>query len=461
MGANGRYNRLKSIEKDAIFVQTVASHFEGMPLVPNERCGSWYIDPSLAHGQSVYFKSTDGHFGKWDFNMRRMNLHLVPTICSSRGCIIVDSTRNGKRMPDALSKTIPIWCCVINNAVAALRAEQARDSEADSIAWDATFHSLPTLVSRNEHEQIVEKIPTFVEKLLGSRVNLASLTSIMEKPLRPIWMTPATTLRNAFEWGDRMDLPFYPVILLNASEVVPDGLDRRAGFTYVQGSADDHELWGEGLDHSLFWEHKAELLESEDAEACARAVERLVETHKPATRIQRCKSPPYHWLGNTGIAVGNRDSGKPPRCWELFDVVVNCGAPQHANICETAKAAGKRYIYLDIPEGKKGQHALFQCLPEIISELQEPLETQRKILLHCMQGKDRSVGIALALLIQFFDHDGRLLKDRGCDPVSKEIVQDRLLFIQSFRYSASPTRATIQKIKTFFLSPGFVDKRGR
>ena len=29
-------------------------------------------------------------------------------------CIIVDSTRRGKSMPDALSKTVPIWCAVIN-----------------------------------------------------------------------------------------------------------------------------------------------------------------------------------------------------------------------------------------------------------------------------------------------------------------------------------------------------------
>lgn len=29
-------------------------------------------------------------------------------------CIVVDSTRRGKAMPDALSKTIPVWCAVIN-----------------------------------------------------------------------------------------------------------------------------------------------------------------------------------------------------------------------------------------------------------------------------------------------------------------------------------------------------------
>lgn len=33
------------------------------------------------------------------------------------GCIIVDSTRKGKRFPDSMSKTIPIWTCVLNWSV--------------------------------------------------------------------------------------------------------------------------------------------------------------------------------------------------------------------------------------------------------------------------------------------------------------------------------------------------------
>lgn len=33
------------------------------------------------------------------------------------GCIIVDSTRKGKRFPDSMSKTIPIWTCVLNRAI--------------------------------------------------------------------------------------------------------------------------------------------------------------------------------------------------------------------------------------------------------------------------------------------------------------------------------------------------------
>ncbi|KAF8589517.1 hypothetical protein K439DRAFT_365218 [Ramaria rubella] len=100
----------------------------------NLRCGAWYVEPNLAQREPVYFKSTDGHFGQWAFNLRRANLHLLDDVeksggCASRFCcsdgdltatriILVDSTRHGKRFPDALSKTIPIWCAVVNLAVA-------------------------------------------------------------------------------------------------------------------------------------------------------------------------------------------------------------------------------------------------------------------------------------------------------------------------------------------------------
>lgn len=88
-------NRLRSIQKDADFVEEVAAALAGgvgagdghghgsekqrRPLVANERCGSWYIRPRLK-GASAYFKSTDGHTGQWKFSTRRLNLHLLPII---------------------------------------------------------------------------------------------------------------------------------------------------------------------------------------------------------------------------------------------------------------------------------------------------------------------------------------------------------------------------------------------
>ena len=76
-------NRLRSIQKDARFVGQVSETLK-LPLVANERCGSWYIDPGLKTA-SAYFKSTDGHTGQWKFSTRRLNLHLLELIGSRDG----------------------------------------------------------------------------------------------------------------------------------------------------------------------------------------------------------------------------------------------------------------------------------------------------------------------------------------------------------------------------------------
>ena len=78
-------NRLQSILADAAFAQDVASAYN-RPLVANERCGSWYIDPHLKEG-SAYFKSTDGHTSVWKFSSRRLNLHLLEIIGRRDGCV--------------------------------------------------------------------------------------------------------------------------------------------------------------------------------------------------------------------------------------------------------------------------------------------------------------------------------------------------------------------------------------
>jgi len=71
-------NRLRSIQQDAAFVARAAAAFD-RPLVANERCGSWYVEPS-AKKASAYFKSTDGHTTQWSFSTRRLNLHLLALI---------------------------------------------------------------------------------------------------------------------------------------------------------------------------------------------------------------------------------------------------------------------------------------------------------------------------------------------------------------------------------------------
>jgi tRNA A64-2'-O-ribosylphosphate transferase len=73
--------------------------------------------------------------------------------------IIVDSTRSGKRFPDALSKTIPIWCAVINRAVV------LRYPEILSEGWDTALYTSRASVSPTEHAQIEQRIEDWSKKL--------------------------------------------------------------------------------------------------------------------------------------------------------------------------------------------------------------------------------------------------------------------------------------------------------
>ena len=77
----------------------------------------------------------------------------------------MDSTRAGKRLPDALAKTVPIWCAVVNRALR-LRsavsdgADTASDSAEAQTPWleDGDLHTPPGVVGAHEHAQIATRL---------------------------------------------------------------------------------------------------------------------------------------------------------------------------------------------------------------------------------------------------------------------------------------------------------------
>ncbi|KAG8898288.1 hypothetical protein FRB99_007548 [Tulasnella sp. 403] len=264
----GLYNRLRSIQYDNDFVaricQQVYPHFA---VAPNLRCGAWYVKPAWPRvvQHPVYFKSTDGHYNNWDFNLRRANLHLLAAIQDHHGIVIVDSTRKGKRFPDALSKTVPIWCCVLNRAVAKIFGIQT---------FDVDLHTSPRTVSRSEHSQIEERLDIWAERILQSAFTLPRLS----KPLRPIWVSPDTEVPPQLS----LATDFHPVVCLSASEMVEDGVERRHGYCYVQGSGDDHESWSQGLSPSTYWRHLDQIV-SASHDAIDAVVANIVEQDSPTS----------------------------------------------------------------------------------------------------------------------------------------------------------------------------------
>lgn len=167
-------NHLRSIARDAAFVNSLRSHerlFE-LPCFANLRCGGWYAqDPD----GGAYFKSTDGHVTAASFSLTRLNLH-VAAAASRRGALLVDATRSGKPSPDALARTLPLWCAVVNAVVfgAGHHGDEAPapvdhvcfppwipPSEADAAATRARgiVASLPPALVGTIRSQLVDRLP--------------------------------------------------------------------------------------------------------------------------------------------------------------------------------------------------------------------------------------------------------------------------------------------------------------
>ncbi|KAI8338651.1 tRNA A64-2'-O-ribosylphosphate transferase [Chlamydoabsidia padenii] len=429
------FNRLKSIEEDALFIDQVAALYPHLPLTANERCGSWYINPTKHKVHSVYFKSTDGHTGEWDFNVRRGNFHWLETIAAHQGAIVVDSTRRGKRIPDALSKTIPIWCCVINRAVQQYNKTNNKQLADD---WDTRFHSLPSAVFRSEHAQIELRIDTFVQKLWDLGVDIERLARLVKKPLRPVWLTPQSNLDHAID-----TMAFYPILCVSASEFIENGgcQSRPSGYLYVQGSADDQEAWSMGLTCGLFWKHHQDILQHTDT--CEAKVRDLVQAYRQERQQLAVNDTNgiAHVIQGTSLVIGDRGAAGRG----TFDAMIQCCYSNNDT------SSRKHFMDLAIPEGKKGQHVLEKAIPLAIDFCRPYLAQGKQVLVYSVDGKDRAVGITLALFVHYYNDKAQFTG--GIDQViTKESIRQKLVQLIASHPQAAPSRVTLRRVNTHFLS---------
>jgi hypothetical protein len=93
---------------------------------------------------------------------RLLKLHCITNYVGR--IILVDSTRAGKRIPDALSKTVSIWCAVLN------RASFRASPQLASSEWDTSLYTPPGVVSIQEHAQIESRLDQWAESLVASAV---------------------------------------------------------------------------------------------------------------------------------------------------------------------------------------------------------------------------------------------------------------------------------------------------
>lgn len=441
------HNRLNSILEDAKFAQEVAEAY-GRPLIANERCGSWYIDPAQKGG-SAYFKSTDGHTGVWKFSLRRLNLHLLQIIGKHDGCIIVDSTRRGKRMPDALSKTISIWCAVINRFLFPEHQEHHN------------LYTPPQVVSASEHAQMSALLPSFSQSLHDLGICSDTLRNQVNKPLRPFWITPENRIRRTSTvYND-----FHPVICCTVSRRVTGAEASEAG--YIQGAGDDTENWAFGLTAQLFWKHCKELLttsESSLPELIARLVLQEASLSGAGTHLRLVH--PTSTLFVAKIANLSDDVSRK-------STVVVLSSQQK----QTVELTDAHRLEVGLGASKIGAKRLRLYLPQIVDFVGQrlfpdsanvPKDTQElypkdkrpshntiphgDIIVACETGSHTSIGVALALVCLFYDDHGHIhpVKDKR-KPTTKDFVRGRLAWFSTSMPDANPSRDVLQSVNSFLM----------
>lgn len=507
--ANKAFHRLCSIRYDVDhFLRPLLKdndELNKVSVIPNIRCGLWYSIPLLSLSSererinSCYFKSTDGHVHA--FSLKRLNLELLNLFEDQQQnrIVIIDSSVR-KSMPDSFSRTIPIWCTVLNQVTQ--RYRQDRQHEDQNIAhWDTDLYT-PELISKSERSNMDIKAKESADILYQCQaiVNVHKFLGLMQKPLRPVWITPTSDTNGLLEMI--RDPRFNWVICINSSRQSSPRVYWNETFWYTPGAADDEEAWAFGMTAQEFWKSAFDM--PDNADEVDNWLQKKRQSITQDDFVEKPSVRNFDWLRirTMKLAVGSRRAGRPPECWENFDAILNVTDTEYLDMEKIPP--GKFYLQLPVKEGKRGDLEKWLSL-SIFYTLLHLQVLGRRVLIHCAQGKDRSVAVALAVLLVAtplkypLEWDFRRLNcsslveqvsdeendNSGLTPglrqamqgrqgrdtlinflvqtengyyserirrVSKEKMRIALHLIRQDRCSADPSRSTMQKLNRFFMS---------
>ncbi|PRP80434.1 hypothetical protein PROFUN_11889 [Planoprotostelium fungivorum] len=418
-----------------------------IPLFANLRCGLWY---SSHFDGSAYFKSTDGHYGQWQINQSRLNLHFAEAACN--GAIIVDSTRKGKIFPDSFSRTIPIWACVINRLIATERKDPL---------YDTTLH-LPPWITQAEQSRVNSLIDHFVQTIRNSGVDLSSVSKVLHKPLRPLWicnsgdgslsLTPnGTSMEELIEQKE-----YAPLICLSASSgrgVKGTDMDTM----YIPGAGDDHESWSKGLTPELFWKHREQLIDENTGPMdVERRVSKIVAGHSRCVEDHRMYAiPPTGMI----LCVGEHI----PSISGPF-AVLDCSPRMTLEPTDFDS-----YEYIPMPEEKTDSQIDPSTLLRIVEFSQRHLTppNKRDVVIYSNSGLNGPTCVSLCLLTRFYDGEGEWIGDKKDmsqvivvpspqfieRQITKGGIRNMLMIIERVvKRGKGPPRVFMNQINKFFLS---------
>ena len=378
-------------------------------------------------------------------------------------------------MPDALSKTIPIWCCVLNNLLfpqtssadlTSTTITKSEETSRDSQSHFLINHPLETplnIISHTEHSQILAKIPILIHQARRLKLDLPHLrTALNNKPLRLHFTTPdRSSSPSALTQLLRNDTSDTQTILCcSVSHHTTSPFEG-----YVQGAGDDSENWAHGLTPQAFWNGKDELMQATDQGewALVEAIKRLVadeQLGRGAIGPGQAREPilPAR-LGKTKLFVGPGPS--TGGSLHGFDVVIVCAGarPSDENIIHTLQQQTDpwtKILRLPCGKGKNGSRALRTQLPQIIPFIDSFDLCISRILVACDTDGDLSLGVALALSCLYFDNRG-FMRSRKEGEIDKDMINSRMMgMLVDLQKAPTPrpvkmSRATLQSVKAFLM----------
>lgn len=323
-------------------------------------------------------------------------------------------------MPDALSKTIPIWVTVLNRLL---------------FPEDQQCHELQSpldVISESEHAQIQARLSGCAREVQSLGLDLDALRAKLNgKPMQVTWQRPDDQLSEEPCKSDNL------VVCCTASNQTSN--TTAATSDYVQGAADDPEAWSLGLNAALFWQHQEELMEANEDDLPA-LIERLIDESRDSSSMR----PPTLMRPTSNIWIGSNAAAGSH--YQDFDMVLSCSTSPDSTLSQTLKA---NYVQLSCSTGKNGSRQLRTELGKVML-VREILRPDSKVLVTCESGRDLSVGTALAILCLCYRDDGALQQEPQRS-INKTLIKQRLSWIMVSMPDASPSRATLQSVNSFLM----------
>lgn len=166
------------------------------------------------------------------------------------------------------------------------------DTRQKTLDWDCSLH-LPLWVSEIERASIEGRLDEWTQQLDASGADIASLASLLKKPLRPLWISQKTVIW-LNEVPDHDSWDFTPIILVSASAssgvVQQHRTSSEFSWNYIAGAGDDEESWARGLTPNLFWGHAYDIINAGPV-LCNQLVADIVEKDR-VYRAQRGQIAP-------------------------------------------------------------------------------------------------------------------------------------------------------------------------